>query len=243
MRLVVTRGTGRAPAFRRAVLVVAALAGFTAAGAACAQLEGITNREAISALKAALDRGARGAVAQLGRKDGFYANPRLRIPLPESLAKAEKFMRRIGLGDRADELELAMNRAAESAVSEAKPVFVAAVKKMTVRDAKDILTGGDTAGTAYFQRTTRATLAAKFLPIVRRATGRVDLARKYNAYAGEGVRWGLVKKENANLDDYVTRKALDGLFFTIGEEEKKIRRDPVGTTSNIIKKVFGALIE
>jgi hypothetical protein len=161
--------------------------------------------------------------------------------LPESLAKVEKLMRRVGQGERADELVLAMNRAAEAAVSEAKPVLVGAVKKMTVDDAKGIVTGGETAGTEYFRRTTSEPLRARFLPIVARATARVGLAQKYNAYAEKGVHLGLVKKEDSNLDDYVTRRALDGLFLVVAEEEKTIRADPVGSASAIVRKVFGGL--
>ena len=210
-------------------------------GNGSAQLESITQRDAAAALKAALEKGSQAAVARLGREDGFFGDARVKIPLPESLARAEKLMRRVGLGERADELVLAINRAAETAVAQAKPVFVAAVKKMTVQDAKAILTGGDTAGTEYFQRQTSEPLRARFLPIVKKATGKVGLAQKYNAYAEKGVRFGLVKEEQANLDDYVTRRALDGLFFTVAEEEKSIRKDPLKTGSSLVKKVFGAL--
>ena len=134
-----------------------------------------------------------------------------------------------------------MNRAAEAAVPEARTLLVGAVKKMTVEDAKGILTGGDTAGTAYFRRTTEDQLRARFLPIVSRATARVRLAEKYNQYADTGVRFGLLSREDANLDAYVTQKALDGLFLVIADEEKKIRQDPVESASSIIRKVFGAL--
>ncbi len=208
---------------------------------ALAALDSISSREAVAGLKAALEKGSQAAVARLGRRNGFFADPRVKIPLPESLARVEKFMRRVGQGRRADELVLTMNRAAEAAVAEAKPVLVGAVRKMTVRDAKGILSGGDTAATEYFRRTTSAPLHAKFLPIVRRATARVGLAQKYNAYASKGVRFGLVREDQADLDDYVARRALDGLFFAVAEEEKKIRADPVGTASSIIRKVFGAL--
>lgn len=212
-----------------------------AAPPAAAQLEGITNREAVNALKSALDRGSRAAVEQLGRENGFFGDTRVRIPLPESLRRVEKSMRRFGMGKYADELVLTMNRAAEAAVPEAKQLFVDSVKKMTVQDAKGILTGGDTAGTAYFRRSTLDQLRARFLPIVQQATARVGLAQKYNAYAGQGVRLGLVKAQDANLDDYVTQKALDGLYLMVAEEEKKIRKDPVGTASSLLKKVFGAM--
>ena len=208
---------------------------------ASAQLDRISNKEAVAALKAALDKGARQAVSSLGRTDGFLGDPRVKIPLPESLQKAEGWMRRLGMGRYADELVLTMNRAAEAAVPEARTLLVGAVKKMTVEDAKGILTGGDTAGTAYFRRSTEEQLRVRFLPIVSKATARVKLAEKYNEYADKGVRFGLLSQQDANLDAYVTQKALDGLFLVIADEERKIRQDPVGSASSIIRKVFGAL--
>ena len=208
---------------------------------ASAQLDRISNKEAVAALKAALDKGARQAVSSLGRTDGFLGDPRVKIPLPESLQKAEGWMRRLGMGRYADELVLSMNRAAEAAVPEARTLLVGAVKKMTVEDAKGILTGGDTAGTAYFRRSTEEQLRVRFLPIVSKATARVKLAEKYNEYADKGVRFGLLSQQDANLDAYVTQKALDGLFLVIADEERKIRQDPVGSASSLIRKVFGAL--
>jgi hypothetical protein len=208
-----------------------------------AQLESVTQREAIAGLKAALEKGSQAAVAQLGREDGFFANPQVKIPLPESLQRAEKLMRRVGAGKYADELVLTMNRAAEAAVPEARALFVQAVRRMSVEDAKAILTGGDTAATQYFRRATSEQLHDRFLPIVKRSTERVGLAQKYNAYAEKGAALGLVKKEHANLDEYVTQRALEGLFLVVAEEEKKIRKDPVGTGTAIIRKVFGALLK
>ena len=208
---------------------------------AVARLEAITNQDAAAGLRAALQKGAQAAVAQLGRSDGFLGNPQVKIPLPESLARAESLARRLGMGRHADELILAMNRAAEAAVPEARQLFVDAAKKMTVQDAKGILQGGDSAGTAYFRRNTEAQLRTRFLPIVQKATRKVQLADKYNQYAEKGVGLGLVKKEDANLDRYVTQKALDGLFVMVAEEEKKIRKDPVAAGSSIIRKVFGSL--
>jgi hypothetical protein len=208
---------------------------------ALAQLERITSQEAASGLKAALEKGSAAAVATLGRSDGFFGNPQVRIPLPDSMQRAERLMRRFGMGQHADELILTMNRAAEAAVPEAKQLFVDSVRKMTVQDAKGILQGGDTAGTEYFRRSTQDQLRKRFLPIVKQATEKVGLAQQYNNYADKGAALGLVRKEDANLDDYVTQKALDGLFFMVGEEEKKIRKDPLGAGTNIIRKVFGAL--
>jgi hypothetical protein len=212
------------------------------AGQAAAQLENISNREAVSALRTALDKGSRAAVEQLGRENGFFGDARVKIPLPESLQRAERTMRRFGMGKYADELVLSMNRAAEAAVPEAKQLFVDSVKKMTVQDAKGILTGGETAGTEYFRRTTSQQLHQRLLPIVKKSTAKVGVAQTYSRYAQKGAAFGLVKQEQADLDEYVTQKALDGLYFMVAEEEKKIRKDPVGTASSIIKKVFGALL-
>ena len=206
-----------------------------------ANLDALSNKDAVAGLKAALEKGTGAAVASLGKTDGFFGNSAVKIPLPDSLKKYEKLMRGVGMGRYADELELTMNRAAEAAVPEAKKLFVDSVKKMTVEDAKGILAGGQTSGTDYFKRTTSDQLRAKFLPIVKQSTAKVKLADKYNQYAQKGVAYGLVKKDQANLDEYVTQKTLDGLFHMVGEEEKKIRQDPVQAGSDIIKKVFGAL--
>ncbi len=223
------------------LVVVFATALLVLSGTARAGLEQITNTDAVAGLKGALEKGASAAVDLLGKTDGFFGNQAVKIPLPDSLKRYEKLMHNVGLGKYADELVLAMNRAAEQAVPEAKKLFVDAVKKMSVKDAKGILTGGQTAGTEYFKRSTSEPLRGKFLPIVKRATAKVKLAEKYNQYAQKGVQFGLVKKDQANLDDYVTQKALDGLFYMVAEEEKKIRQDPVKAGSDIIRKVFGAL--
>ncbi|TMH32879.1 MAG: DUF4197 domain-containing protein [Betaproteobacteria bacterium] len=207
-----------------------------------AQLEAISRQDAAAALKAALEKGSLAAVANLGRVDGFLGNPQVKIPLPESTQRAERTMRRLGMGKYADELIVTMNRAAESAVPEAKVLFVQSVKNMTVQDAKRIITGGDTAGTDYFRRTTRDQLHQRFLPIVEKATARLQLAQRYELFADKAVAVGMLKKEDADLDEYVTQKALEGLYFMVAEEEKKIRKDPIGTGSSIIRKVFGAML-
>ena len=223
---------------RRDVLAAIAL---LLAGLPAARAAGLTETDAVAGLRAALERGAVTAVALLGRTDGFLGNPQVRIPLPPALEEAAQLLKMTGQGRRIDELVTAMNRAAEAAVPEARNLLVNAVKAMSVEDALQVLRGGDTAVTEFFARKTREPLGLKFLPIVTRATERVKLADKYNAIAGKGVGLGLVKREDANVQQYVTRKALDGLYFMIGEEEKKIRADPVGTGSAILKKVFGAL--
>jgi hypothetical protein len=136
---------------------------------------------------------------------------------------------------------LRMNRAAEAAVPEAKTLLVDAVKRMSVQDAKGVLTGGEDAATQYFKRATSEPLTTRFRPIVKKAMEKVKLAEKYDEIAASGAKLGLVKEEDAQLEDYVTRKALDGLFVAIAEEEKKIRKDPAGAASAILRKVFGAL--
>lgn len=201
----------------------------------------LSNADASTGLKAALEQGAVAAIQTLGKADGFLGNDKVRIPLPGFLEDASKLMRTFGQGDRIDELLIAMNRAAESAVPMAKDLLIGAVKSMNVTDAKKILAGGETSVTTFFQEKTRAPLSVKFLPVVTKATEKVGLAEKYNQVAGKAASLGLVKNEDANIQQYVTGKSLDGLYLMIGEEEKKIRQDPVGTGSAILKKVFGAL--
>jgi hypothetical protein len=150
-------------------------------------------------------------------------------------------MKMMGMGKQSDELVLKMNRAAEAAVPEAKTLLVDSIKKMTVADAKAILTGPQDAATQYFKKTTSAQMAEKFLPIVTKATEKVQLAETYNKYAEMGSKYGVVKKEDAKIEQYVTNKALDGLYLMIAKEEAAIRQDPVGQASSLLKKVFGAL--
>ncbi len=200
----------------------------------------LSNADAASGVKAALAKGAEAAVGLLGRPDGFLGNPQVRIGLPGQLEDAAKLMRKFGQGQRIDELVTTINRAAEAAVPMGKDLLVGAVKNMTVTDAKNILTGGDTAVTRFFADKTRAPLGERFLPVVKQATEKVGLTQQYNAFAGKAAGFGLLRKEDANLAQYVTGKTLDGLYFMIGEEERKIRQDPVGTGSALLQKVFGA---
>lgn len=206
-----------------------------------AGLSSLSNTDASNGLKEALIQGAAKAVGKLGTVDGFLGNPQVKIPLPDSLKKAEKTMRMFGMGKQADELILKMNRAAEAAVPEAKALLVSSVKQMSVADAKAILSGGDDSATQYFRKTTAAPMAEKFLPIVRKATEDVALAQQYNKFAETGMKYGLVKKEQANIEEYVTQKTLDGVYLMMAAEEKAIRQNPMGQTSNLLKKVFGAL--
>lgn len=199
----------------------------------------LSEGDASLGVKTALERGAVAAVGLLGRPDGFLKNPKVKIPLPGFLEDGAKLLKFTGQQGKVDELVTAMNRAAEAAVPQAQALLISAVKAMSVQDALKIVQGSDTSVTRFFADKTRTPLGEKFLPIVTEATQKVSLADKYNAVAGKVSSLGLVKKEDANIQLYVTRKALDGLYFMIGEEEKKIRRDPVGTGSDILKKVFG----
>lgn len=219
---------------------------FTAGAASCLAWPGaaqaqLSETDAAAGMRAALERGASAAVALLGQPDGFLGNPKVRIPLPGFLNDAAKLLKATGQQKRVDELITSMNRAAEAAVPEAKALLVSAVKSMSVEDGRRILTGGDDSVTQFFAGKTREPLAERFLPIVTRETEKLALAEKYNAVAGKAAGFGLVKKQDANIQQYVTGKALDGLYLMIGEEERKIRQDPVGTGSAILKKVFGSL--
>lgn len=204
-------------------------------------LEDLSQGEASQGLKTALEQGAKAAVLQLGQTNGFLGNEKVRIPLPGYLNDAATLLRTLGQGQQLDDLVTAMNRAAEAAVPQARDLLLGAVRGMSVGDAKKILDGGDTSVTAFFADKTRTPLSKKFLPVVTRSTERVGLAAKYNQIAGKAAELGLVRREDASIQQYVTGKALDGLYFMIGEEERKIRRDPVGSGSALVSKVFGAL--
>jgi Protein of unknown function (DUF4197) len=201
----------------------------------------ISEGDAASGMRAALERGAVAAVALLGKSGGFLDNPKVRIPLPGYLHEAAKVLEFTGQKKRIDELVTAMNRAAEAAVPQAKALLVSAVKAMSVDDGRRILSGGDNSVTQFFAAKTREPLGVQFLPIVTKATEKVSLVDKYNSVAGKASSLGLVSKDDANIQQYVTGKALDGLYLVIGDEERKIRKDPVGTGSAILKKVFGSL--
>lgn len=201
----------------------------------------LSNKDAVAGLKAALEKGATAAVGSLGVNNGFLGNDKVRIPLPGYLNDAAGLLRTLGQGEQVDALITAMNRGAEAAVPKAKTLLTRAVQSMTVEDAKGILAGSNTAVTEFFAGKTRAGLSAEFLPIVTQSTKKLGLASKYNQLAGKGAELGLVKKEDANIEQYVTSKALDALYLLIGEEEKKIRQNPVGYGSAILSKVFGVL--
>lgn len=223
-------------------------AGVLVVGLGCAggiasafSLDQLSSSDASAGLKAALDQGVTSAVATLGRTDGFWSDPKVRIPLPENLQRVRGIMKLMGKGREVDELERAINRAAEEAVPQSRQLLTSAIRSMTVDDAKRILTGGDDSVTQFFKARTEPQLVQRFLPVVSQVTAQNGLARQYNSLAGQASQFGLLKAEDATIERYVTQKALDGLYFMVAEEEKKIRNDPVGTASSILKKVFGAL--
>lgn len=204
-------------------------------------LTSITNKDATAALRTALTQGAGKAVDTLAKQDGFFGNPDVKIPLPQSLQKTEKTLRKYGLGFLADDAILTMNRAAEAAMPEAKTLLVGAVKSMTLTDAKNILSGGPDSATQYFRTKTETALTAKFKPIIAQATAKTGAVKSYNDLAGKAAQFGLLDAKSANIDDYVTSQALDGLYKMIAQEEQAIRADPVGQSSKILRKVFGAV--
>lgn len=228
--------------FNHAALYAACLAVGGPTSVALAQgHNNISASDAMAGIKAALSAGAKVAVQQLGQQDGFAGNPKVRIGLPGMLADVAPLLRNTGQGKRLDELIHAMNQAAEKAVPLAADLLARAIQTMSVDDARKILVGGDTSVTDFFASKTRQPLTEQFLPVVKSSTDQAQLADKYQAVAGRAAKLGLLKQEDANLPGYVTGRALDGLYLVIGEEERKIRQNPAGSGSALLKKVFGAL--
>lgn len=213
---------------------------FVGSGALAVSIADLSNRDATSGLKTALEKGSVAAVNKLGVTNGFLGNDKVKIQLPPILEKARPLIKMAGRGQQLDELVVSMNHAAEEAVPLAKPLLLNAVKSMTVTDAKQILTGGDTSVTQFFRDRTSAELAVKFLPIVKKVTDRSALSTQYNNTMSQVTKLGIAGQQ-VTVEDYVTQRALDGLFTMIAEEEKAIRQDPVGTGSKILGKVFGAM--
>ncbi|MBU2155461.1 MAG: DUF4197 domain-containing protein [Gammaproteobacteria bacterium] len=204
-------------------------------------LADLSQSDASGGLKDALTQGAKMAVQQLGKPGGFSNNPDVRIELPGNLGKAAKTMKMMGMGAQVDQLEASMNKAAEAAVPQAQALLVDSVKKMTVQDAKSILRGPQDSATQYLNKTSREQIRAKFLPIVKQATDQVGLAKQYNSFAGQAASFGVIDAKSANIENYVTEQALDGLFTMIAEQEASIRENPAGAATSLAKKVFGAL--
>jgi Protein of unknown function (DUF4197) len=208
--------------------------------AGAASLASLTAADSTDGLKAALGQAVDVAVAQLGKTDGFLGNPEVRIPLPAKLQKVSKTARKLGMGKQINGLETAMNRAAESAVPVARDMFVQSIKQMSVKDAIGIIKGPENAATEYFRASMSDKLTDKFLPIVSKSTADVQLAQQYKGVAKKASSLGLIDSDDASLDAYVTRKALDGLFLVMAKEEAAIRKDPLGQASELLRRVFGS---
>lgn len=211
------------------------------ANAMALSLSDLSQKDATGGLKDALTQGAQVAVKQLGTPGGFSNNPDVKIELPGKLGKVASKMKAFGMGDQVDQLETSMNQAAEAAVVQAQPILVNAVKNMSVSDAKGILSGGKDSATQYLNKSSREQIRAKFLPIVKQATDKVGLAQKYNAFAGQAATFGVLDAKSANIENYVTEQALDGLFEMIGKQEANIRQNPAAAATSLAKKVFGTL--
>ncbi len=210
------------------------------AGEALSQRDtsGLSDSKIIAGLKQALQVSTSKAVALTGKPDGFFKNEAIKILLPPKLQTVGKGLRMMGMGAKVDELEIGMNRAAEQATPQAKQIFLAALKKMTFSDARHILTGGDTAATEYFQRTSSADLTTAFSPIVHRSMEHVGVVQQYNQVL-QSAPGGSLLAGQFDLDKYVVGKTLDGLFHMLGEQEKQIRKNPAARTTALLKEVFG----
>jgi len=227
---------------RRTLTVTGLCAGLLLSASALAlSLGDLSQKDASGGLKDALSQGAQIAVKQLGTPGGFSNNPDVRIELPGNLGKVAKKMKQFGMGAQVDELETSMNKAAEAAVPQAQAILLDAVKKMTVDDAKGILSGGKDSATQYLSKTSREQIREKFLPIVKNATDKVGVAQKYNQFAGQAATFGVIDQKNTSLEGYVTEQALNGLFEMIGKQEESIRSNPAAAATSLAKKVFGAL--
>ncbi|MBX9713558.1 MAG: DUF4197 domain-containing protein [Pseudomonadaceae bacterium] len=213
---------------------------FFSVNALALSLADLSPSDASGGLKDALSQGAKVAIQQLGKPGGFSNDPDVRIGLPGNLGKAASAMKMMGMGAQVEQLEASMNKAAEIAVPQAQVLLLDAVKKMTVADAKSILNGPDDAATAYLNKSSREQLRAKFLPIVKQATDQVGLAKQYNSFAGQAASFGAIDAKSANIENYVTEEALDGLFTIIAEQEASIRDNPAAAATSLAKKVFGA---
>ncbi len=205
----------------------------------------LTDNEVTGGLKEALSKGVRFAIDTLGKENGFLNDVRVKIPLPSTLVKLEKGMRLAGQGTKVDDFIASMNHAAEKAVPVAVDVFVDSIKQMTFTDAKNILfSKQEDSATQFFRQTTEENLRGKFRPIVEKFTTETGVTDKYKGMVGKlGAFSGILGKDATDLDGYVTQKALDGLFFMVAEEEKKIRKDPIGRTTDLLKKVFGSIFK
>ncbi len=200
---------------------------------------GLSTDKITAGLKEALTVSTGNAVAATGKPDGFLKNEAIKILLPEKLQTVGKGLRLIGMGSQLDELEVGMNRAAEQATPQAKKIFISALTKMTFDDARKILSGNNTAATEYFKKTSSSELTTAFTPIVHKSMQNVGVIQQYNKVMQNSMAASVLGGQNFNLDNYVVGKSLDGLFYMLGEEEKKIRTNPAAQTTALLKEVFG----
>lgn len=201
--------------------------------------KGLTEKDAADGIKEALVNGTGESVKVVSVLNGYWGNPEIKIPFPSEAKEMESKLRAIGMAKKVDEFNESMNRAAEKAASEAKPIFIAAIKGMTVRDAINIVKGADNAATMYLKNTTSPELIGKFQPIIKTSLDNVNATRYWSDLITIYNKIPLVKRMNPNLSEYVTQRAIDGLFIMIAKEEIKIRKDPMARTSELLKKVFG----
>lgn len=200
----------------------------------------LSNDKITAGLKEALKVSTGKAVASTGRPDGFLKNEAIKILLPEKLRTASRGLRLVGMGPQLDQLEVGMNRAAEQATPLAKQIFLDALYKMSINDARGILTGGDNAATEYFRRTSSDQLRTAFQPIVHESLLKVGVLKQYDQLTQNSLAGPLLKSKGLNMDDYVMGKTLDGLFYVLGQQEKEIRSNPAARTTALLQEVFGA---
>jgi len=204
-----------------------------------AHVAGLSQRQVAEALKQALRKGARLAIHELGRENGFWRNAEFRIPLPDAMRTPARLLRQAGLGSYVDRLHMRLNRAAEAAVPKARPIFYQAIRDMSIRDARRLLHGGEDAITRYFRRKTMPALRRAFTPVVHRELERSGAIRGYRAFVRQYASLPLVgERLNADIDGYVTKRALDAMFTMLAREERRIRRHPAERTTELLRKVF-----
>jgi len=199
----------------------------------------LTNDEVVRGLKEALNVGTNNSTASASKVDGFYKNPLVFIPFPPEAAKIKSTVESLGMQKQVQDFEMSLNRAAEEAAKTAAPVFIDAIKAMSVQDGFTILKGADNAATDYLKNKTSADLTTKFTPIIRQAIQKVEVTKYWNPIITAYNKVPFVEKQNPDLEKYVTARALEGLFKLIAGEEKKIRTDPMARVSDILKRVFG----
>jgi hypothetical protein len=199
----------------------------------------LTTAEVAEGLKEALINGISNGSDQASQLDGYFKNPQIRIPFPPDVKRVEDRLRQIGMGSEVDKFIMTLNRGAEDAAREAKPIFIAAIKQMTIQDAWSILRGDENAATEYLRRTTSTQLYEKFQPVIANSLNKVNATKYYGDLVNTYNKIPMVEKVNPDLNDYATNKAMEGLFLLIADEEKKIRQDPMARTTDLLKRVFG----